>query len=188
MDDPRDLYRKAGEMAGAIMEKIDSEQLFLPTPCPEWNVSALINHIVNSNLRLAGRLTGGYSPEPDVDVLSDYPSSDFYMTFNELTSLFDQDGFLQRAVPTPFGDGSGAQLIAMLVTELTTHSWDLATATGQPADLDPELVTFASAMLRAESGPRQSGGPFGPAQPVSPQASPSDQLAALAGRVVPAAG
>src|ERR1017187_7023096 len=174
MDDPRRLHRQAGDMTGAIISQISPAQLGLATPCSEWDVSALINHIVNGQLRFTALLTGQRGPERGADVLGDDPAADFRSSFDGLASLFDENGFLQRTVPTPFGDGPGALLVAMRVAELTLHGWDLATATGQSRMLDPELVAFAMAALRSRPVPRTAGGPFGPEQLVPPLATDAD--------------
>jgi uncharacterized protein (TIGR03086 family) len=186
MDDPRRLHRQAGDMTGRLISQISPAQLGLATPCSEWDVRALINHMVNGQLRFTALLTGQPGPERGEDVLGDDPAADFRSSFAGLADLFDQDGFLDRTVPTPFGDGPGAQLVAMRVTELTLHSWDLATATGQSRMLDPELVAFAMSALRSRPIPRAAGGPFGPEQLVPPLATDADLLAAFAGRAVPA--
>jgi uncharacterized protein (TIGR03086 family) len=118
-------------------------------------------------------------------VLGEDPAADFRSSFAGLAELFDQNGFLDRAVPTPFGERPGAQLVAMRVTELTLHSWDLAVATGESRMFDPELVAFARATLQSLPIPRGGDGPFGPPQLDSALTLDADMLAALAGRTVP---
>ena len=72
----------------------------------------------------------------------------------------------------------------MRITELTIHAWDIAAATGQPRDLDPELVGFADGFLRSRPIPRDVNGPFAPEQPAPAGAGDADRLAAFAGRPV----
>ena len=47
---------------------------------------------------------------------------------------------LDRTVRLPFGEFPGAVVLGMAATEQFTHGWDLARATGQPTDLDPDLA------------------------------------------------
>jgi uncharacterized protein (TIGR03086 family) len=185
MDDPRHLLRRAGEMAAQLIDKTTPEQLGLPTPCSEWDVRALINHITSGNLRFIGVLGGPPGPAPGEDVLGDDPAAAFRSSFTKLAAAFDEDGVLERTVQTPLGEGPGVLLLTIRITELTTHSWDIAVATGQPRDLDPALIEFAAAALRASNLPRGEGGPFGPEQPVPDDAPAADRLAALAGRTLP---
>ncbi len=186
MDDPRPLHRRAGELTGGLIDKITPAQLGLPTPCSQWDVRALINHIVNGQLRFTAVLKSEPGPERGDDVLGADPAADFRSSFAGLSAIFDEDGFLERTVPTPFGEAQGARLVAMRATELTLHGWDLAAATGQSRLFDPELVAFASATFRAQPVPRADGGPFGPEQVVPELATDADLLAAHAGRAVPA--
>src|SRR6266568_1560755 len=103
MDDPRTLHRRAGQLAGGLIEKITPAQLGLPTPCSQWDVRAVINHLVNANLRVTARLAGESGPERGDDVLGADPAADFRSSFEGLCAAFDEDGFLERTVPTPFG-------------------------------------------------------------------------------------
>jgi uncharacterized protein (TIGR03086 family) len=186
MDDPRELHRRAGEMAARLIDQTAPDQLGLPTPCSQWDVSALINHLVSANLRVAAMLGGRTGPDRGADVLGNDPAGRFRSSFADLAAVFDEEGFLDRTVPTMFGESPGRQLVAIRITDLTTHCWDLAVATRQPRDLDPALVAFATTMLRARPLPRGEDAPFGAEQPAPQDASAADQLAAFAGRAVPA--
>lgn len=188
MNDSRAMHRQAGELVGQLIDETSDAQFGLPTPCSEWDVRALINHLVNGQLRFTAALKGEPGPERSDDVLGDNPAADFRSSFAGLSAMFDEDGFLERTVPTPFGEAPGARLVAMRVTELTLHAWDLAVATGQSRVFDPELVAFANATLRAQPIPRADGGPFGPEQLVPELATDADLLAAFAGRAVPDPG
>ena len=76
--------------------------------------------------------------------------------------------------------------VASRAGDLTVHTWDLATATGQQRNLDPDLVTFIEKTLRALPVPQGEQSPFGTEQPAPEGATAADQLAAYLGRTVPA--
>lgn len=185
MSDPRDMYRRAGEVIGQVIGKISPSQHGLPTPCTEWDVSAVINHVVNAQIRVAAMLKGQPGPESGDAVLGPDPSAGFRSSFATLSAAFDEPGFLERRVPTPFGEVPGSQLVGLRTAELTLHAWDLAAATGQSRVFDSGLVGFASAVMHAQPIPRSSGAPFGPQQKVPAIATDADVLAAFAGRIVP---
>jgi uncharacterized protein (TIGR03086 family) len=184
MQDPRELHRRAGLMAADIIARTGPEQLGGPTPCTDWDVRAVINHMAGGNLRFAAMVTGEPAPDRGVDVLGDGPLVAFRDSFGKLAAAFDREGLLDSIFPTPFGTGPGRLLVTMRVSELTIHSWDLATATGQPRDLDPDLVAFAYEAFRASALPRGGDSPFGPERPAPEDASAADQLAAYVGRTV----
>jgi len=184
MEDPRELLRRAGDVAAGLISGVSPAQLGNPSPCTEWSVRDLINHMANGNLRVVALVSGEPGPDRGEDVLGADPASAFRDSFRRLCTAFDAEGVLERIFPTPFGDGPGSQLVVIRVIELTVHSWDLAAATGKPRDLDPVLVAFAESTLRARPIPR-GGGSFGVEQPGPQEATAADRLAAYAGRKVP---
>jgi uncharacterized protein (TIGR03086 family) len=186
--DPRDLYRRAAAMTTGIVAAIPAGQLDAPTPCSAWDVRRLIGHVAGGSLRFAAVVTGAEVPPPgqDADLTGDDPAGTVRDALDQLGAAFDSDGFLDRMFPTPIGAGPGRVVVALRICELAVHSWDLAAATGQPRDLDPDVVGFADGFFRNGPVPRGESGPFGPEQPVGPDAPPADRLAAFAGRPVPA--
>lgn len=188
MADPRHLHRRAGDMASDVIACVRLDQIEHATPCTEWDVRALIDHVVDGNLRFAAMVAGEPGPDGGEDVLAGDPLASFQSSFSRLCEAFDHPGFLGQAFPTPLGEGSGALLVEMRVVELTIHTWDIAAAIGRPRDLDPELVDFAGSVLRSRPIPRGVGGPFAPERPCPPGAADADRLAAFAGRIVPTPG
>ena len=63
---------------------------------------------------------------------------------------FAADGAMERIMQLPFGDlpGSGLRATSRAV-DTFTHGWDLAKATGQSTDLDPELAAQLLAIAQA---------------------------------------
>ena len=84
----------------------------------------------------------------------------------------------------PWGKVPGRIAVSGYVQEILTHGWDLARATGQPTELDPELAAWVLAVTQRILPPEPRGGeiPFGPVVPVPPDAGPYTQLAAWLGR------
>jgi uncharacterized protein (TIGR03086 family) len=69
------------------------------------------------------------------------------------------------------------------MNELLIHGWDLARATGQPADLPEDLAEGALSMWRTRLADRpREGMPFAAPQPVADDAPAIDRLAAYLGR------
>ena len=96
---------------------------------------------------------------------------------------------LSRLVAAPFGPLPGAQVIGVYVSEQLTHGWDLAVATGQPAEAAPDLAALGEQSIRAvlDALPRGGVVPFGPAIEPAPDAGPTERLAAYLGRSWPLA-
>jgi uncharacterized protein (TIGR03086 family) len=179
------LYRRAADLAEGIVGRVRRDQLGDPTPCTEWSVRELINHVVTGNLFFVHLATGSPAPGRGRDHLGDDPVAAFRDAVRAVSAAFEADGFLERVVHAPFGEASGSTLIDMRRNELTVHGWDVAKATGQSTDLDREVV--AACLASYTASPRlknREGGPFGVEQHAPPDATDADRLAAFLGRTV----
>jgi uncharacterized protein (TIGR03086 family) len=189
MDDVEGLARfdRAVVAAGAVFDGVKVEQWGDPTPCPEWTVRDLMNHVVGGTRQFISLMTGGGQLDRSLDYLGPDPAGSFRDAAAKLRAVFAADGALERLAPTPFGPRPGHFLAEMRVAEMMTHGWDLARATGQSTDLDPELAeslidNFRRMRARAEGD--SANLPFDDEQPVADDARPADRLAAAAGRRV----
>ena len=92
-------------------------------------------------------------------------------------------GAMDRMVKLPFGEMPAGMAVNIAIFDVATHAWDLAKATGQSTELDPEVVRrrLPGRAGHAERRPAQRG-MFGPAVAVADDAPVADRLAALAGR------
>jgi len=150
-----------------ILAGVSKDQLGDDTPCAQWKVSDLINHIVGAQ----SFFETGAKGEPPAAGETDFAATDFVAAF---------DDSAQRCVAAFSADG--------VMEKLTfTHGWDLAKATGQSTDLAPELAAQLLAGARMAIQPsfrNPEGNPFGPEQPAPAGACNADQLAAFLGRRV----
>ncbi|MBD9313775.1 TIGR03086 family metal-binding protein, partial [Mycobacterium tuberculosis] len=100
--------------------------------------------------------------------------------------IFAAPGGMSATFKLPLGEVPGQVFIGLRTTDVLTHAWDLAAATGQSTDLDPELAVERLAAARALVGPqfRGPGKPFADEKPCPRERPPADQLAAFLGRTV----
>jgi uncharacterized protein (TIGR03086 family) len=182
---PLGLFDQASAALETVLAEVKPAQLDEPTPCPEWSVRQLVNHVVTGNLTFAGMITGSGPADGSQDHLGEDPLKAFQTTVADLRAEFAADGALQRTFQTPMGERPGTRLVTTRIIEMSLHGWDLAKATGQTIELSAEVAEHALGTLRMMlSGERTADGPFGVEQPASPTASPADQVAAFAGRSV----
>ncbi len=178
------------ENAAVIVSAIDPEQLAQPTPCPKYDVAALIDHIVEAGHRAAA-LGRGQAPPPGDESphvqLSDAPSQ-LRRAAKEAAEAWDGDSALSARFTMPWGEEyTGATLVDMYLAELATHAWDLAQATGQLERLDRSLSLPALDGARATIKPHyrdmvEPGAPFGLEVQPPPGADDWERLAAFMGR------
>ena len=176
----------AVEAAKATLANVDSSQLSAATPCASWDVSALINHMVGANGFFAAGVTGTPPPAEADHAAGDFQAA-FATTADALVTALQADGALEKTYQLPFGEMPGAALMGLAATDTFQHAWDLAKATGQSTDLNPQLAAGLLAESKAAisndfRGPE--GAPFGSEQSAPEGACPADQLAAFLGREV----
>ncbi|PSK90980.1 uncharacterized protein (TIGR03086 family) [Murinocardiopsis flavida] len=161
------------------------------TPCPEWEVRDLVNHMVIGHRLFTGILRGEAAAAPGAldpkadDMLGDDPGAAYRGATEELLAAFRRPGVLEQVFRVPAGDVPGVAAVHLRAVEDLVHGWDLARATGRKPRFPDEIVEreleFTRAKL-ADVPPEQA--PFAPPQPVPDHAPPLDRLAALLGRRV----
>jgi uncharacterized protein (TIGR03086 family) len=177
--DPVDLFARATRHAESVMGHVTPDQLAGPTPCSEWTVQALVDHMVGGTDYLLSALAGT-RPRPRTGTsVDDYRGG----VARALTGL-REPGALGRTCQSPLSfEWTVGQAVAGTFMDQLIHTWDLATATGQDATLDPELVAVCSAMFlpdMPEMG--RASGLVGPAVDVPADASPQAKLLGAMGR------
>jgi uncharacterized protein (TIGR03086 family) len=159
---------------GRLVAGIRDDQWGKPTPCSEWDVRALVNHVVNGTTAAASALGA-----------ETHPTAEYDEAASMLLSAFGQPGALDRIVTIPFGTVPGAVALHVRLTELLVHGWDIAQATSQRTDFPEELaeeeLAFSKAALEAVPPGRS---PFAAPQPVPEGAPALDRLVAVLGREV----
>ena len=171
----------------SVLANVRADQLSDPTPCQSWQVRDLINHFVGVSTSCAVTVNSGVAPPPSE---TDFTLGDMVAKYDEgiaqAVDAFGRPDALTKTVTLPFGELPAAAYLGIITTDAFTHGWDLARATGQPTDLDPELAAqllqsaraFIQPAFRGEDGER----PFGAEQPAPPNATNADALAAFLGR------
>lgn len=184
--DPIALAERSFGISERVIAGVRLEQMGEPTPCSEWDVRALVNHIIGAHLFFTAALRGeqvdphGTAP----DVAGTNPSGAFVRARDGMLAAWREPGALDRTVQTMLGAMPSSMLIGMLTMDNLVHSWDLARATGQDENLDPQLAAQMLVMMKQVNPPRSEGSPFKPEQKAPADATPEQQLAAYLGRTV----
>ena len=182
------LLNRAVDEATRLVDGMSDDQLDVQTPCAEWKVRDLINHLVGGAKMFAVSAETGSVPDEVLAALGqDNLGGDFKQAWKEAssraTAAFSAPGIEEKTVALPFGEMPAPVAATIAVFDVTTHACDLATATGQQIH-DTELLDIALEAGKQMIGPdlRQPG-VFGPEQPCADDASAVDRLLAFAGRV-----
>jgi len=174
---------------GDLIDRIAADQWTAPTPCTEWNVRDLVNHLVGMNLVLVALLEDGQRPERGADRLGADPGGAYRRSAAALQAAAARPGVLEASqatpVATPLGVATGAGRLQWRIADLLTHGWDLVQATGVAAELPDDLAEQALTFVQAQLPGQQRAGRFADPQPIPDTAPVLDRLAAYTGRPVP---
>ncbi|SFD06688.1 TIGR03086 family metal-binding protein [Streptomyces aidingensis] len=158
------------------------------TPCTEWSVRDLVNHLVGEHLWAPLLLRGATLAEVgdrfDGDVLGDDPVAAWERAGAESRRAFHRPGALDGEVETSGGPTPATEYAQQMISDLAIHSWDLARGIGADERLDPELVGHVGGYLAPRVGSWRSAGVFGAEVPAEPGADAQTRLLAATGRAV----
>jgi uncharacterized protein (TIGR03086 family) len=186
MTDTRELHGRAVTEFASILDKVTDGQWTDRTPCSDWDVDTLVNHVTVGNHFFAGVSRG---EQPSFEQLSKDLPSDRKVAFDESAKIvgeaFADDGVNDRMFQLPFGTLPAQAAIGIHFIDLVVHGWDLAKATGQQPVMPQDLVEQAWGIAKGfPDAPemRGPGGPFGPKVEVPADAPVMDQLVGFLGR------
>ena len=176
---PIDMYRAATTRVVQVAAAVRPEQLGDPTPCTDWTVQDLLDHLTGGTGYLATAL-GAEPTDPPIDSTA----SDLEAGIAACLDRMGDPAALEHRSPSPLGfEWSGLEATAGTSMDVLVHTWDLATATGQDTTLDAAVVAACAAMfLPAMPEGGRAAGIIGPAVEVGPDASPQDRLLGALGR------
>lgn len=184
--DPITTLERAFDAAHDVISRVRPDQWSAPSPCSEWDARAVGNHLMGGAI-MVGTCVGNGAFDPAAlagDLLGDDPATNYRAVADIAIDAFKSDpAVLGRTVAMPFGEMPGAAVAAIFASDHFTHAWDLAKATDQSTDLDPEL---AEAILESSRGfitaEFRKPGFFDDERPVASDAAAADRLAAFLGR------
>ena len=188
---PVTLLERTTARTKIVMAGVRQSQIDDPTPCAQWTVHGLVNHLIGGLEFTAACIAGiPTSIRPSTSDSSQIDERDvgslsraYNAALSRLLELAAAPDALEQVATTPFGEMPVSQIFVGTVMDQLIHCWDLAKATGQDTTLDADLVEFAFPVLQsgfADLG--REAGFVGPQQAIADDAGLQDQLIAYMGR------
>ena len=183
-----EVLERACASTARVLAAVRAADFGRPTPCRSWTVKDVINHVIGSAASYAELAETGVMPAGSED--ANQTEGDFGATFarqaRRVVAGFSAPGAMDKIMAMPFGGMPGSVCVWIAAGDIFTHGWDLAKATGQPSDLDPELAERLLAQIErllpdTMRGP-EGQAPFGPKVEAAGSAPAADRLAAFEGR------
>jgi uncharacterized protein (TIGR03086 family) len=165
MGDIAGLHRRALEATGKVVAGIGVGDWGAATPCADWDVRGLLNHVVSGNWWAAALAAGATIEQVgarlDGDVLGDDPLRAYQRSSEAAAAAFDAPGALAAPCAVSYGPVSGEVYAGHRFIDVLVHGWDLAVATGQDATMDRELVEECWSVVEPQLSMLQGSGAFG---------------------------
>ena len=185
-DDPRFAFAKVVDAVGTLMEATGPEHLAKPTPCTEFTVKELLEHLVLVVRRVAAIGRGEHWSTITEQPTDSGWAGDFRNGAHEIMEAWADPAILDTVLEVPWGEFPGAVLMYTYTAELATHGWDLATATGAEFSIDDDLLHGALVSIKfvPAEGRDHPDVPFGEVVDPGPDAPLLLQIAGWSGRNV----
>jgi uncharacterized protein (TIGR03086 family) len=184
--DQGELHRRAVEEFDARVRAVGDDQWGLATPCSDWNVRQLVNHLVYENRWTVPLMGGGTIAEVgeryEGDLLGDDPRGAWDESSKEAVQSVLADGALERVVDTSSGPTPAREYVSQLFADHLIHAWDLARAVGADERLDPELVDACATWFASMEAVYRAIGAIGDRPETPPGTDAQTTLLAAFGR------
>ena len=181
-----ELHRRSLAEFTDRVRQVGAEQWSAATPCTDWDVRALVNHVVGEDRWTAPMFAGATIAEVgnrfDGDLLGADPAGSTTEATKEAEAAVAEPGALDRTVHLSFGDTPAEEYVCQLFADHLVHAWDLAVAIGADPRLDAEAVRECAAWFAGREDLYRRAGAIGPAVAVPDTAGPQERLLAAFGR------
>ncbi len=180
-------YGQALEWFSSHVHAVRADQWDAPTPCTDWAVRDLVNHLITEQLWVPRLVTeratvAQVGDAYDGNQLGDDPAARWDAVSAAALAAFRTPGALRGGVHLSYGDSHVLAYCGQLTTDAAVHGWDLARAIGTDAAMPPDLATASLREIQPYAGDLHSSGLFG--APVEPPEDADDltRLLCLLGR------
>lgn len=163
-------------VAQRTLATLTEADMGLQTPCEDFTVAALVEHLVGSitgiGKALGVELTDDPSASPEVRVANAAAPT---------LEAFNTRG-LDGTIDMGFAELPAATVANILNLEFLVHAWDFATATGRQVEVSPILSDYVLGLARNTIAPSMRGHSFAEETLVEESAESLDRLVAFTGR------
>jgi uncharacterized protein (TIGR03086 family) len=160
------LHRRAVEEWQAQVDAVGIDQWDAPTPCSDWSVRDLVNHVVGEELWMVPLLEGATIADVgdrlDGDVLGEDPIATARSASAAALACSEELLPANPKVHLSYGDEDAAEYAMQLTADHLVHAWDLAQAVSLDPRLDPELVEAVAAWFAEREELYRAAGIIGP--------------------------
>ena len=172
-DDLIDLYRRGTDWTAQKIAGVTD--LDTATPCDEWRLRDLLNHLLETQHFFLGNARGqdvsppGQQPK---QLLGADPRADFDRARSDVLAAYSEPGVIEKTGPS----------LGIAFADALLHGWDVARATGQDDTMPEGLPQAAYEVIHGRFTDEQRVGVFKPEIAVRDDATPQQRLLGYVGR------
>jgi uncharacterized protein (TIGR03086 family) len=172
-----ELHERSVDEFLARIDRLPGDAWHRATPCPDWDVRALVNHLVHEDVWTVPLMGGATLDEVgdrfEGDLLGDDPAGNVRAACEAAVAAVASGVVAGRTVHLSFGDTPAEEYAYQLAADHLVHAWDLAAAVDGDRHLDTEVVDACSAWFSGREQAYRDAGVIGPrprnADPDDPQ-------------------
>ena len=170
----------------ALVDRIEPADLHRPTPCANFDVRGVLDHMMGLGATFSFMFRGQEPPAPSIPAdHATVPSAEMRAVMDGLLDAVRSDGAMGRTIASPVGEMSGETFARLVAFDGLVHGWDIARATGQPFDVPDDVVAEVDAFARAAlTDDMRDGDMFKTATTPPDRATPIERVAAFSGRTI----
>lgn len=143
-----DMLQRSNDWLIEAVGFADQTSLDHPTPCADWDVAELLDHITGGN-RFSVNILAGMSADDALRVTRESFAPDHNPLARVIESaeaqllVFSGEGVLQGSYDHVAGVLTGRQVLRLRIHDVCIHIWDLLQAVNPKKGLDPVYVRWA---------------------------------------------
>ena len=179
------MLDRAVKTTHPVVAGISKDQLSGDTPCTEWTVRDLLNHLIGSYEAVASGAAGEVL-DPNA---TDYTATDHVAAFEAAAErardALSAPGALEKKFAMPWGETPGQAVLGLTIADTAVHGWDLARATNQGIAIEDDVAETVYGMTTSMMEPRGKfprGTSFAPPVEIPDDAPIQDKMLAYLGR------
>jgi uncharacterized protein (TIGR03086 family) len=187
-----DAFLRAQRAFGERVHAVREDQWQAPTPDDEWDVTALVRHLVDEHrwaapllhgqdLEPAGKIVEGSRTLPVDGGVGANVSEEWDEAATESANAFSEDGALERTVALSRGPTPATDYVKEMTFDLIVHGWDLQRAIGYDGEFPEDIVEMVYGIAKS-FGDMSGSGMFRAPVDVDESAPLIDRLVAQTGR------
>lgn len=168
----------------ATVDRIQTMQMNDPTPCSDFTVHGVLDHMMVLGGTFTYSFRGEEAPELKPPAVYGWvPAAEFREVMDDLLDAVKSPGAMERPITTPMGEMPGETFARFVAFDGLMHGWDLASSTGQRFEVPPAVTCAVDEFARGALTPEMRDGDTFKDETTAPEdASRLERLVAFSGR------